>query len=219
MKRLYAQFLLFFLAVFLFGAGTAETNIKESEDIGSEYADIPGSETAVFAGGCFWGVEAVFEHVDGVLDVVSGYAGGSRETAQYRTVGTGTTGHAESVRIIFDPTRISYEKLLDVFFTVAHDPTQLNYQGPDVGTQYRSAVFYVSPAQRSTAESVISDFEKRKVFNAPIVTEVAELDEFFPAESYHQDFMKRNPMHPYIRYWDAPKISRLEEAYPDLFIK
>jgi peptide-methionine (S)-S-oxide reductase len=175
-----------------------------------------GSETAVLAGGCFWGVEAVFERLEGVLDVTSGYAGGDRETAHYEMVGTGRTGHAESVRIVFDPARISYETLLGVFFTVAHDPTELNRQGPDVGTQYRSAIFYSSEEQRRTAEEAIRALRDSGGHRAPIVTEVSALKAFYPAEDYHQDFMRRNPMHPYILYWDAPKIARLEREFPAL---
>ncbi len=178
---------------------------------------IPGTaETAVLAGGCFWGVEAVFERLDGVYDVASGYSGGSADTAEYRKVGSGTTGHAEAVRIMFDPARISYRTLLEVFFSVAHDPTQLNFQGPDVGTQYRSAVFYADEKQRAAVREYIAELEAARVYKAPIVTELTPLEAFYPAEEYHQDFMRNNPNHPYIVYWDQPKILHLEKEFPRL---
>ncbi|MBN2553693.1 MAG: peptide-methionine (S)-S-oxide reductase MsrA, partial [Spirochaetales bacterium] len=172
--------------------------------------------TAVLAGGCFWGVEAVFERLDGVLEAVSGYSGGEEDTARYPLVGTGKTGHAESVRIVYDPQRISFAVLLEVFFNVAHDPTQLNYQGPDRGPQYRSAVFYADDGQRRITEEYIAELEAASVYPKPIVTQVVPLEAFYPAEEYHQDFMRRNPRHPYILYWDAPKIAHLEEEFPGL---
>jgi peptide-methionine (S)-S-oxide reductase len=179
----------------------------------------PGQESAVLAGGCFWGIEGVFERLAGVVDVASGYAGGKAQTAHYEMVGTGTTGHAESVRIVYDPSRVSYATLLKVFFTVAHDPTELNYQGPDTGPQYRSAIFYSSDEQKRVAEETIRGLEKDKVFRSPIVTEVTRLDQFYPAEDYHQDFMRLNPTYPYILYWDAPKVADLEKKYPDLLAR
>jgi peptide-methionine (S)-S-oxide reductase len=175
-----------------------------------------GAETAVLAGGCFWGVEAVFERLDGVLDVVSGYSGGEADTASYQIVGSGKTGHAEAVRIVFDPAIITFDVLLEVFFNVAHDPTQLNYQGPDIGTEYRSAVFYASDEQKQTTERTIEKLNAEGTFGKAIVTEVAPLKEFYPAEDYHQDFMRLNPQHPYIVYWDVPKIKHLGKAYPEL---
>lgn len=175
--------------------------------------------TAVFAGGCFWGVEGVFERVKGVWEVTSGYAGGTRETAHYDLVGSGTTGHAESVRILYDPSIISYETLLKVFFTVAHDPTQLNYQGPDTGPQYRSAIFYVDDEQKRSAEEYITTLNQEKVFSKPVVTRVVPLTGFFPAEEYHQDFLDRNPDYPYIVYRDLPKLRHLAEKYPELIAK
>jgi peptide-methionine (S)-S-oxide reductase len=186
---------------------------------GSVAAAPQGSETAVLAGGCFWGVEAVFERLEGVLEVTSGYAGGEQKTARYEMVGTGRTGHAESVQIVFDPARISYDTLLRVFFTVAHDPTELNYQGPDVGPQYRSAIFYSGDEQRRVAAAAIDALGRAGVYKAPIVTEVRQLEAFYPAEGYHQDFMKRNPMHPYIVYWDAPKIAELERRFPEILAR
>jgi peptide-methionine (S)-S-oxide reductase len=175
--------------------------------------------TAVFAGGCFWGVEGVFERVEGVWDVESGYSGGTEETARYDLVGTGTTGHAEAVQILYDPARISYKTLLKVFFTVAHDPTQLNYQGPDKGPQYRSVIFYVNDEQKRIAEEYIRTLEQSKLFSNPIVTEVVPLTAFYPAEAYHQDFLDRNPDYPYIVFWDIPKIRHLIEKYPELIAK
>src|SRR5580692_5025862 len=165
--------------------------------------------TAVFAGGCFWGVEAVFEHVKGVKDVVSGFAGGSRLTAHYEIVSTGVTGHAESVQVTYDPAQISYGKLLQIFFAVAHDPTEFNRQGPDDGTQYRSAIFYSSEEQKRVAAAYIEQLNAAKAFSKPIVTQVAPLKAFYPAEDYHQHFLERNPTYPYIVYNDLPKIAQL----------
>ncbi len=170
--------------------------------------------TAVLAGGCFWCVEAVFEQVEGVLDVVSGYAGGDARTARYELVSTGTTNHAEAVRITYDPRRITYGQLLKIFFAVAHDPTQLNRQGPDVGPQYRSAIFYATDEERRVAESYIRRLEQARVFDRPIVTRLEPLKGFYPAESYHQDYARRNPSNPYIVTNSAPKVRKLEETFP-----
>jgi peptide-methionine (S)-S-oxide reductase len=175
------------------------------------------TQQAVFAGGCFWGVDAVFKHVRGVVSVVSGYAGGQAATADYETVSTGTTGHAESVEVTFDPTQISYDKLLEIFFTVAHDPTELNRQGPDVGTQYRSAIFYRDEGQRHSALTAIAQMIQAHAFPAPIVTEVARLGHFYPAESYHQDYLAHHRTQPYIVYNDLPKLDRLKERFPELY--
>ncbi len=174
-------------------------------------------QTAVFAGGCFWGVEAVFEHVKGVTDVKSGYSGGEKKTAEYETVSEGTSGHAESVKVTFDPTKVTYVQLLTVFFSVAHDPTQLNRQGPDTGTQYRSAIFYSNDEQRKLAEDYIKAIDKAKAFPKPVVTEVTPLKEFYEAESYHQDYLKHHPDDPYIVYNDLPKVAALKEKFPDLY--
>lgn len=178
----------------------------------------PGApmETAVFAGGCFWGVELVFEHLKGVTNAVSGYAGGSKKSAHYEMVSDGNTGHAEAVQVTFDPSKISYGQLLKVFFSVAHDPTQKNRQGPDVGTQYRSAIFYSSAAQKEIAESYIRAINDAHVFKKPIVTEVVALPEFFTAEGYHQDFAEKNPGHPYIAAHDLPKLHSLKSQYPEM---
>ena len=175
------------------------------------------TQTAVLAGGCFWGVEGVFEHMRGVRGVVSGYAGGDSSAATYERVGTGRTGHAESVRITFDPKEVSYADILRVFFSVAHDPTQLNRQGPDTGTQYRSAVFYTSDAQRDLARSYIAELNKSGKFSRAIVTRVDPLEAFYPAENYHQDFIAKNPRNPYVLINDLPKIRELERLYPEYY--
>jgi len=172
-------------------------------------------ETAVFAGGCFWGVEAVFEQLEGVLESESGYSGGEEATASYLMVGTGATGHAESVRIIYDPLKITYEQLLEVFFLIAHDPTQLNYQGPDRGSEYRSVVFYTNEEQRRAVLAYIGELDQKGIYPDPVVTEVQPLDAFYRAEEYHQDYLRLNPQNAYIQYWDMPKLVALEEAYKD----
>jgi len=177
----------------------------------------PGLQTIVLAGGCFWGIEAVFEHVKGVTDAVSGYAGGTKAQADYETVSTGTTGHAESVKVTFDPTKVSLEKLLQVFFSVAHDPTQLNRQGPDVGPQYRSAIFFADEEQERVADAYIDQLSKAKVYPKPIVTQVVKLEGFYPAEQYHQNFAERNPTYPYIVYHDLPKVANLKKQFPELY--
>ena len=177
----------------------------------------PGLQTVVLAGGCFWGIEAVFEHIKGVTDAVSGYAGGTKEQADYETVSTGTTGHAESVKVTFDPTKVSLEKLLQVFFSVATDPTQLNRQGPDVGPQYRSVVFFADDEQARVARAYIDQLTKAKVYSRPIVTQVVKLQGFYPAEEYHQNFAERNPTYPYIVYNDAPKVANLKKQFPELY--
>lgn len=173
-------------------------------------------EVAVLAGGCFWGVEGVFEHVKGVRDVISGYAGGRARDADYAAISSERTGHAEAVRIRFDPERISYAELLRIYFTVAHDPTELNRQGPDVGPSYRSAIFPQSDAQRETARAEIARLAAARTYRRPIVTKL-ESGAFYPAEAYHQDFMRRNPRHPYIVRNDAPKLATLKRAFPKLY--
>jgi peptide-methionine (S)-S-oxide reductase len=173
--------------------------------------------TAVFAGGCFWGVEAVFDHVRGVRDAVSGYAGGVANTADYDTVSTGTTGHAESVKVVYDPSQVSYGQLLKVYFSVAHDPTQLNRQSPDVGTQYRSEIFTTTPEQARIARAYIAQLTAAKAFPAPIVTRVEPLHGFYPAEAYHQDYLAHHPDQPYIVYNDAPKLVALKQLFPRLY--
>jgi peptide-methionine (S)-S-oxide reductase len=179
----------------------------------------PGKQTAVFAGGCFWGVQAVFQRVKGVVTTAAGYSGGSAKTATYRQVITETTGHAESVEVIYDPSRITYGRLLQIFFSVAHDPTQLNRQGPDVGTSYRSAIFYTNEEQKRVATAYIAQLDQQKVFPGPIVTEVTPLKAFYRAEDYHQDYAYHNPNNPYIEVCDRPKIAALKEQYPELFVE
>src|SRR5712671_5218783 len=175
------------------------------------------SEIAILAGGCFWGVQGVFQHVDGVTSAVSGYAGGAADTAHYEMVGTNTTGHAESVRVTFDPRRISYGHILQIYFSVAHDPTELNRQGPDVGTQYRSAIFPANPEQTHIAEAYVAQLNQAHVFDAPIVTKIEPGRDFYPAESYHQDFLTHNPRYPYIVINHLPKIENLKRLFPDLY--
>lgn len=177
----------------------------------------PEAQSVVLAGGCFWGVQAVFEHTKGVMSATSGYAGGKADTAQYETVSTGTTGHAESVKVTFDPSQISLAQILDIYFTVAHDPTQLNAQGPDVGTQYRSEIFTSSDAQRQQAQAAIAKLEAAKRFNAPIVTKIEPLQAFYPAEDYHQHYAALNPYNPYIMIHDAPKVALLKSSYPSIY--
>jgi peptide-methionine (S)-S-oxide reductase len=179
----------------------------------------PGPQIAVLSGGCFWGVEAVFERLNGVSNVVSGYAGGSKATAHYEIVSTGTTGHAESVQISYDPGQISYGTLLKVFFSVAHDPTELNRQGPDEGTQYRSSIFYATPEQKTVAEDYIAQLDAAKIFRRRIVTTVVPLQGFYPAEAYHQHFLDHNRTYPYIVYNDLPKLDHLKKEFPELLKK
>jgi len=174
-------------------------------------------QTAVVGGGCFWGIQAVFQHVKGVSKATSGYAGGAANTAEYELVSTGETGHAESVKITYDPSQITYGQLLRVFFSVAHDPTQLNRQGPDSGTQYRSVIFYNSDEQKKIAEAYIAQLDKAKVFPRAIVTQVVPLKGFYPAEAYHQDYATNHPNNPYIVYNDAPKVAHLQQQLPDLY--
>ncbi|HET9764156.1 MAG TPA: peptide-methionine (S)-S-oxide reductase MsrA [Casimicrobiaceae bacterium] len=185
-----------------------------------DYAGAPpkpaasGTATAVFAGGCFWGVDAVFKHVKGVTKVLSGYSGGSEATAKYMLVGTGATGHAEAVEVTYDPSKIAYTDLLKVFFSVAHDPTQKNRQGPDVGSQYRSAIFYANAQQKELAERYIAQLGEAKTFAKPIVTEVVPLSKFYPAEDYHQNYLALHPDQPYIVYNDLPKLEELKKTFP-----
>ena len=205
-------------AAALIQASAAATSLP-APVVDSAKAQSKGVETAVLAGGCFWGVEAVFEHLKGVTNVTSGYSGGTNQTAKYEIVGTGRTGHAEAVQITYDPSQITYGQLLRVFFSVAHDPTQLNRQGPDVGTQYRSAIFFSNAEQKKIAEAYIAQLNNAKVFPKPIVTELAPLKGYYEAEAYHQDFAKRNPAHPYIVIHDAPKVANLQKQFPELFVR
>ena len=178
----------------------------------------PGTDTAVFAGGCFWGVEAVFRHVRGVTSAVSGYAGGAAATARYEIIGSGLTGHAESVQVTFDPSVVSYGELLRIFFSVAHDPTELNRQGPDRGTQYRSAIFTRSSEQKTVAQAYIAQLDAVTAFKRPIVTQVTPLPAFYPAEAYHQNYLALHPTEPYIVYNDQPKLAQLKARFPDRWV-
>ena len=181
-------------------------------------ATTKGEQVAVLAGGCFWGIEAVFEHVKGVIEAESGYCGGSAETAHYEIVSSGRTGHAESVRVKYDPSQITLGRILKIFFSVAHDPTQLNRQGPDVGTSYRSAIFYTSEDQKRLALAYIAQLDREKIFGQRIVTEVTPLKAFYRAEDYHQDYAYYNPDNPYIQVCDRPKIDALKKQFPELFV-
>jgi peptide-methionine (S)-S-oxide reductase len=176
-----------------------------------------GTQTAVVAGGCFWGVQGVYQHVRGVTQALSGYSGGSKETAEYETVSRGGTGHAESVEIRFDPKEISYGEILQIYFSVVHDPTQLNRQGPDTGTQYRSNIFFVDESQRQIAQAYIAQLGKSKTFGRAIVTRVDPLNGFYPAEAYHQDFLVKNPRYPYIVFNDLPKIENFKRLFPNRY--
>jgi peptide-methionine (S)-S-oxide reductase len=180
-------------------------------------AQSPGKQTAVFAGGCFWGTQSVFERVKGVLATTAGYAGGSADTATYPQVTTETTGHAESVKVVYDPSKITYGQLLRIFFSVAHDPTQLNRQGPDVGTSYRSAIFYADDEQQRISQAYIAQLDAAHVFHAPIVTQVVPLQGFYDAEQYHQHYADNNPDNPYILVCDRPKVEALKKQFPELF--
>ncbi len=211
-----------FISVLLVLAACGGSDDKRTGAIRSlAPAATPGSggeiRTAVFAGGCFWGVEAVFEHVNGVVDARSGYAGGSAADAQYERVTTGKTGHAEAVEVRFDPGIVTYSQLLAVFFTVAHDPTQLNRQGPDHGPQYRSAIFYSDDEQRAMAAEYIAALNGSGVFSKPVVTEVAPLEEFFAAEPYHEGYLSGHRSHPYIVMHDLPKLEALKAQFPDIY--
>ena len=180
-------------------------------------ASAHSQQTVVFAGGCFWGIQAVFQHVKGVKEATSGYSGGSASTAEYETVSTGTTGHAESVKVTYDPSQVSFGQLLKVFFSVAHDPTQLNRQGPDTGSQYRSAIFYGDPDQSRIAQAYITQLDQCKAFSKSIVTQVVPLKAFYPAEKYHQNYATLHPDQPYIAINDAPKVEHLREQFPTLY--
>lgn len=197
-------------------AGASATVIPDPV-LDAPLATVKGEQTAVLAGGCFWGIEAVFEHVKGVTGVKSGYAGGSASTARYDKVSSGGTDHAESVQIVYDPSQVSYGQLLKVFFSVAHDPTELNRQGPDTGTQYRSAIFYTNEDQKRIALAYIEQLNKAKVFGREIVTQVAALDSFHEAEAYHQDYLARHPNQPYIVINDLPKVENLRKQLPGLY--
>ena len=216
LKTLFATAAAAGIAVLAMSGGVA--NAERAVPIPAAAQDVPktaGMQTAVLAGGCFWGMEAVFEHVKGVRTVTAGYAGGTADTATYDQVSSETTRHAEAVKIVYDPNQVSYATLLRVYFSVAHDPTTLNRQGPDSGTSYRSAIFPQTPVQRAVAAAYIAQLGQAHVFPAPIVTKL-ESGGFFPAESYHQHFFDRNPSHPYIVHWDKPKLAAFKAGFPTL---
>jgi peptide-methionine (S)-S-oxide reductase len=200
---------------------TAPGFAEEAVIIPAPAVDAPatGIQTAVLAGGCFWGVQGVFQHTGGIVNAVSGYAGGSKMNANYTAVSTGMTGHAEAVEIQYDPQKISYGKILQIYFSVAHDPTQLNRQGPDSGTQYRSEIFATTPEQKKVAEAYVAQLNAAKVYKKPIVTKLGMLDAFYPAESYHQDYLTLHPNQPYIAYNDLPKIENLKKIFADRYIE
>ena len=209
------------LAIALFGAAPSRA-AEDAVIIPAPAQDIQtsnGIQTAVLAGGCFWGVQGVFQHTAGVVNAVSGYAGGSKATADYNMVSTGATGHAESVEIKYDPKKISYGKILQIFFSVAHDPTQLNRQGPDSGTQYRSAIFTTGDEQKKVADAYIAQLNSAKVYKKPIVTKVGPLEGFYPAEAYHQDYLTLHPNQPYIAYNDIPKVENLKKIFAENYIE
>ncbi|MDB6145296.1 MAG: methionine sulfoxide reductase [Pseudomonas sp.] len=205
------------LGLSLQSAFSAEPVVALAPPALDEPAGTSHSEVAVFAGGCFWGVQGVFQHVNGVENALSGYTGGAANTAEYEKVSDGNTGHAESVQVTFDPTKVSYGRLLQVFFSVAHNPTELNHQGPDSGTQYRSAIFPQSPMQEKVAQAYIAQLSQAKSFSAPIVTKVEDGKTFYPAEGYHQNYLTLNPTSPYIAINDLPKVQSLKELVPDLY--
>jgi len=199
---------------FFMGAGNAAEGTVKAPTAAMTEPVAGHRETAVFAGGCFWGVQGVFSHVNGVISATSGYAGGAASTASYETVSSGTTGHAESVRVVFDPAQVNYADLLRIYFSVVADPTQVNRQGPDTGTQYRTALFPVSPAQERVARAYIAQLSAAHVFSRPIATRIEMNRAFYPAEPYHQDFMARNPNYPYIVFNDRPKVEALHKLFP-----
>jgi peptide-methionine (S)-S-oxide reductase len=222
LSRLSALLLLLLLAMMVSGAiaghaGDRALPAVPNAAMDTAMAATKGEQTAVLAGGCFWGIQAVFQHVKGVISATSGYSGGSAGTAQYELVSNGDTGHAESVKITYDPSQITYGQLLRLFFSVAHDPTQLNRQGPDSGSQYRSVIFYNGDEQKRIAEAYIAQLDKASIFPRPIVTQVVPLKAFYAAEAYHQNYAANHPNNPYIVYNDAPKVAHLRQEFPELY--
>lgn len=205
--------LVLFVAIVCLNARTYAESMPNSTET------TEATETIVLAGGCFWGVEAVFQHTKGVIAATSGYAGGKAETATYHMVSNGNTGHAEAVEVTYDPSRITLERLLDIYFTVAHNPTQLNYQGPDYGTQYRSAVFYSSPLQQEAVQQYITTLKFSDPFSDPVVTKLEPLEHFYPAEDYHQNYVALHPNNGYIIRHDAPKLVNLQQQFPEFYVK
>ena len=215
--RVVLSSLLLLVSVSAHAAGSGSGASFPAPAVDDPLAKSSSQQIAVVAGGCFWGIQAVFQHVRGVLNATSGYSGGDQKTAEYQTVSTGETGHAESVQITYDPLQITYGQLLRVFFSVAHDPTEFNRQGPDEGTQYRSVIFYSNDAQKRIAEAYIAQLDKAKIFRSPIVTQVVALKAFYPAEAYHQNYAANHPDSPYIMFNDAPKVEHLRQQFPSLY--
>jgi peptide-methionine (S)-S-oxide reductase len=205
------------LALGLSPAFAESSRLTPAPTVDEPLASAPAKETIVLAGGCFWGVQGVFQHVNGVLNAVSGYAGGEQKTAEYETVSTGSTGHAESVRVTYDPSKVTLGQLLRVYFSVAHDPTELNRQGPDSGTQYRSEIFAQTPDQARIAKAYVAQINQARVYDAALVTKIEQGRDFFPAEAYHQDYLTLHPHQPYIAYNDLPKIAELKAKLPELY--
>ncbi|MGH9683420.1 MAG: peptide-methionine (S)-S-oxide reductase MsrA [Candidatus Acidiferrales bacterium] len=217
-SRIFAGAAVFLAATVLIACGATSANTAiPNPAVDDVRATAKGQQTAVLAGGCFWGIQAVFEHVKGITSATAGYSGGAANTADYETVSTGTSGHAESVKITYDPSEITYGQILKVFFAVAHDPTELDRQGPDSGTQYRSAIFYANGDQQRIAQAYIEQLDRAKVYSGPIVTQVVALSAFYPAEAYHQDFALHHPHYPYIVINDLPKISHLHQQLPEFY--
>ena len=226
MSRVFTRLFLASLVIAAVAAIVIHSSVNASEGaaiplpkagVDEPLASSSGQETAVVGGGCFWGIQAVFQHVNGVISATSGYSGGSSSTAEYEIVSTGTTNHAESVKIVFDPSKVTYGQLLQVFFSVAHDPTQLNHQGPDEGTQYRSVIFYGNDQQKKIAQDYIAQLDQAKVFPRKIVTQVVPFKAFYPAEGYHQNYAARHPDNPYIAHYDLPKVANLQQMFPQLY--
>jgi peptide-methionine (S)-S-oxide reductase len=216
--RIFTVVLLITLAgVIACNAGEKSVAVVPNPAVDAPLATAKSEQTVVVSGGCFWGIQAVFQHVKGVISATSGYSGGEAKTAEYELVSNGDTGHAESVKIVYDPSRITYGQLLRVFFSVAHDPTQLNRQGPDSGSQYRSSIFYGNDEQKRIAEAYIAQLDDAKVFPHRIVTQVVALKAFYPAEAYHQNYAALHPDNPYIVFNDAPKVTHLQQEFPDLY--
>jgi peptide-methionine (S)-S-oxide reductase len=213
---MFAMVLTVLAATLACQAGSGETAVP-APAVDEAKAAAAGKQTAVVAGGCFWGIQAVFQHVKGVIAATSGYSGGTVKNPDYETVSSGRSGHAESVQIVYDPSQVTYGELLRVFFSVAHDPTELNYQGPDEGTQYRSVIFYGSDEQKRIAEAYIAQLEQAKVYKHKIVTQVVALQAFYPAEGYHQNYAALHPNQPYIVYNDAPKVANLRKEFPEMY--
>lgn len=218
MKRAGFAVLILSLAAACQQPATAAERTVQAPVAARAAREAPGLKTAVFAGGCFWGIEGVFSHVAGVTSVVSGYHGGAARTASYEVVSGGDTGHAESVRVTYDPAKVRYDQLLQVFFSVGADPTELNRQGPDTGTQYRSALVPMNEEQRLVASAYLAQLRASGIWRQPIVTRIERYQRFYPAEAYHQDFMAKNPAHPYITTWDMPKVAALRRQFPRLYL-